>query len=307
MDLSVIIVNWNVCNLLRRCLASIEANRGSLSLEVIVVDNASSDNSVAIVQQEFPQACLIASQQNLGYTGGNNLGAKAARGRYLLILNPDTEIVGDALEQMVAYLDSHPEVGAMGPQLLNPDGSVQSSRRRFPELATAFFEGTPFSRQWFPNNRFERAYYMADHPDDEIQLVDWLTGAALMIRREAWQKVGPLDNQFFMYFEELDWCRRCRAMGWEIHYLPLARIVHHHKASAGQIEAASRVRFNRSKIRYFRKHFGAGWATAIRLFMLVNYAWVLGVETAKWVVDHRRETRLDRMRAFWRASKSCLR
>jgi GT2 family glycosyltransferase len=148
---------------------------------------------------------------------------------------------------------------------------------------------------------------MTDQPDDEIQPVDWLVGAALMIRRETWQEVGPLDSQFYMYFEELDWCRRCRAMGWEIHYLPLARVVHHHNASAGQIEATSRVRFNRSKIRYFRKYFGAEWATVIRLFMLVNYAWVLGVETAKWLVDPRRKRRLHRMRAYWWASKSCLR
>ena len=170
LDLSIIVVNWNVCELLRRCLASIEANRGDLSLEVIVVDNASSDDSVPMVEQEFPQVHLIASRENLGYTGGNNLGLKEAGGRCLLILNPDTEIVGHALEHMVTYLDSHPAVGAVGPQLLNPDGSVQSSRRRFPQLLTAFFDsGTSFSMRWFPNNRFERAYFMADSPDDKVQ------------------------------------------------------------------------------------------------------------------------------------------
>jgi len=145
MDLSIIVVNWNVCELLRRCLTSIEANRGDLSLEAIVVDNASSDDSVSVVEREFPQVHLIASQENLGYVGGNNLGVHEAKGRYLLILNPDTEILGDALQQMVAYLDVHPDVGVVGPQLLNPDGSVQSSRRRFPQLATAFFDGIPRS------------------------------------------------------------------------------------------------------------------------------------------------------------------
>jgi GT2 family glycosyltransferase len=307
MDLSIIIVNWNVCDLLRRCLASIEANRSALSLEVIVVDNASSDESVPMVEQEFPQVHLITSRENLGYTGGNNLGAKEAKGRYLLILNPDTEIVGDALEQMVAYLDRHPAVGAVGPQLLYPDGSVQSSRRRFPQLATAFFAGTPFSWRWFRDNRFERAHCMADRPDDEIQSVDWLVGAALLIRGETWQEVGPLDDQYFMYFEELDWCRRCRDTGWEIHYLPLAQVVHHHKGAVKQVATTARMRFYRSKILYFRKYFGTGWATVIRLFLLTNYTWLLTEEMAKWAIGHRREVRHQRMRAHWQVLRSVLR
>ena len=306
MDLTVIVVNWNVGGLLRCCLASIEANRGDLNLEVIVVDNASVDDSVQIVKQEFPWVHLIASQENLGYTGGNNLGAQEAQGRYLLILNPDTEVVGDALERMVAYLDEHPTVGGVGPQLLYPDGSVQPSCRRFPRLATAFLEGTPFSRRWFPNNRFERMYYMADCPHDRIQAVDWVVGAALMVRRETWNEVGPLDDQFFMYSEELDWCHRCRGAGWEIHYLPLAQVIHRHKGSAGQIPATTRVRLNRSRVLYFRKYFGMGWATVIRFFLMINYAWILAAETAKWAVGHRREARRQRMRDYWLVLKSGL-
>ncbi len=307
MDLSVIIVNWNVRELLRRCLASIEAHRGDLSLEVIVVDNASSDNSVSMVEQEFPQVHLIASQENLGYTGGNNLGAKEARGRYLLILNPDTEVIGDTLKQMVAYLDKHPEVGVLGPQLLYSDGSIQSSRRRFPQLATAYFQGTPLSWRWFPNNRFVRMYHMADRPDDEIQPVDWLAGAALMIRRQTWQEVGPLDEQFFMYFEELDWCHRCRDAGWEIYYLPTARFIHHAKGSSRQIASAAQIRFYHSRTLYFRKYFGARWATVIRLFLLMGYVWILAEETAKWVIGHRREECRKQMYVCWQALESGLR
>lgn len=308
MDLSIIIVNWNVRELLRRCLASIEANRGDLSLEVIVVDNTSADDSVPMVEQEFPQVHLIASGKNLGYTGGNNLGAKEAKGRHLLILNPDTEIVGEALERMVAYLDNHPAVGAVGPQLLNSDGSVQSSRRRFPRLATAFFDGgTPFSMRWFPNNRFERMYYMADTSDDEIQSVDWLVGAALTIRRETWREVGPLDNQFFMYCEELDWCHRSRDAGWEIHYLPTAQIVHHEQGSAGQIGVTTWIRVYRSKILYFRKYFGARWANVIRLFLLMDFARLLANELAFWAIGRRDEARSRRMRNYWQVLKSGLR
>ena len=210
MDLSIIIVNWNVSGLLRRCLRSIEVNRGDLALEVIVVDNASSDDSVPMVQREFPRVRLIVSRENLGYTGGNNLGIKETRGRYLLVLNPDTEIIGNAMQQMLAYLDQHPAVGVMGPQLLNPDGSVQSSRRRFLQPVAALFQGTYFGWRFFPNNRFERMHTMADLPDNRIQPVDWLLGAALMIRGETWQQVGPFDEQFFMYSDEVDWCHRCR-------------------------------------------------------------------------------------------------
>jgi N-acetylglucosaminyl-diphospho-decaprenol L-rhamnosyltransferase len=299
MDLSIIIVNWNVCELLRRCLASIEAKQTDISLEVIVVDNASSDDSLAMVEREFPRVHLISSQENLGYAGGNNLGAAEATGRYLFILNPDTEIVENALRQMVAYLDDHIEVGAAGPQLLYPDGSVQSSRRRFPKLITAFFEGTPFSHRWFPNNRFKRAYHMADRSDDEIQSVDWLVGAALMIRREAWQAVGPLDERFFMYFEELDWCQRCREAGWEIKYLPVAQIVHHHKGASRQVAVESQVRLYRSKILYFRKYFGTGWTNIIRLFTAMNYALLIVEDIPKWVIGYRRELRRQKMQAHW--------
>jgi N-acetylglucosaminyl-diphospho-decaprenol L-rhamnosyltransferase len=307
VDLSVIVVNWNVCELLQHCLASIECNQGNMSLEVIVVDNASSDDSVAMVEQEFPQVHLIASQENLGYSGGNNLGIKEAKGRHLLILNPDTEVVRDALQQMVAYLDGHPAVGAVGPQLLYPDGSVQSSRRRFPRLATAFFDGTPFSIRWFPNNKFEQAYYMTDSSDEEIQSVDWLTGAALMIRRETWQEVGPLDEQFFIYFEEVDWCHRCRDAGWEIHYLPLAQVVHHEQRSSDQVSTTSWIHACRSRALYFRKYFGVGWGAAVRLFYLINFAWFLAEEVSRWAIGRRTEARRQRMHTYWQIVKSVLR
>ncbi len=308
MDLSIIIVNWNVCELLRRCLASIEANRGALSLEIIVVDNASVDGSVRMVESEFPQVHLIASRENLGYTGGNNLGVKEAGGRYLLILNPDTEIVGDALEQMVAYLDKHPEVGAVGPQLVYPDGSVQSSRRRFPGVATVFFQGTPLSWRWFrDDNRFARMHCMADRPDDEIQSVDWLVGAALVIRRETWQEVGPFDDQFFMYSDEVDWCHRCRDLGWQIHYFPKAQIIHYEGRSSTQIAVMSRARFHRSRIRYFHKYSGAGWAAVIRVFFLMNYAWLLAEEIGRWAIGRRNKIRSQRISDYWHVLRSGLR
>jgi hypothetical protein len=307
VDLSIVIVNWNVCELLRRCLSSIKAHRGELSIEIIVVDNASSDDSVVMIRREFPEAHLVASPENLGYTRGNNLGAKEAQGRYLLMLNPDTEIVGNALQQMMAYLDEHPEVGVVGPQLLYPDGSIQSSRRRFPHLMMAFFLGTPLGWRWFPDSKLAHLYNMADKPDHEIQPVDWLVGAALMTRREIWQAVGPLDEAFFMYFEEVDWCYRCRQAGWEIHYLPTVQIIHHEHKSADKVPVATWIRLYRSRIRYFRKYFGVGWATLIQLFLLLNFAWLLAEEAAKWAVGGRQKERHQWIQTYWQVLKSGLR
>jgi len=304
--LSIIIVNWNACVLLRHCLASIEANRGGLSMEVIVVDNASSDDSVQMVRQEFPQVKLIASQENPGYAGGNNRGIRQASGRYLLILNPDTEIVGDALQQMVAYLDAHPTVGVVGPRLLFPDGSVQRTRRRFPQVTTALVQ-TPLGWRWFPDNKFERMHYISDRSDDEIQSVDWLLGAALMLRRETWQEVGPFDEQFFLYSDEVDWCHCCRDAGWEIHYLPLSEIIHHQGGTTKGVAVPVRTHFYRSRVLYFRKYFGAGWAAVIRLFFLINYAWLLGEELAAWAVGRRHEAHRKRVQTYWHALRSGLR
>jgi len=184
MDLSVIVVSWNVRDLLRRCLQSIVA-RGwgaaeaapAPSLEVLVVDNASADGSAAMVRAEFPMARVIANEKNRGFTAANNQGLAASRGRYLLLLNPDAELVGSALAEMVSCMEGHPEAGVLGPQLLYPDGSIQPSRRRFPTLATALVESTVI-QEWWRDNRILRRYYMLDTPPSgEPQQVDWLVGA----------------------------------------------------------------------------------------------------------------------------------
>lgn len=314
VDLSVIIVNWNVRDLLRRCLCSLLVARCSqatgpqppaTSIEVIVVDNGSTDGSPQMVREAFPQVRLIANAENRGFPAANNQGIEVAQGRYFLLLNPDTEVVGDALATMVAFADAHPDVGVVGPRLLNPDGSVQSSRRRFPTLATAFFEST-WLQPRAPRRLLTR-YYVLDRPDDEIQDVDWVTGAALMARREAVEQVGLLDEGFFMYSEELDWCRRFRQAGWRVVYLPAARIVHHVGKSSEQVLPARHIHFQTSKVHYFRKYHGPFAAEMLRLFLLGNYAWQLGLEAAKWAVGHKRPLRAGRIRAYWQVLRSGLR
>jgi len=275
-------------------------------LEVIVVDNASADGSVAMVREDFPQVRLIANAENLGFTRGNNQAIAQSRGRYVLLLNPDTEVIGDALNTMVRYMDAHPQVGVLGPQLLNPDGSVQPSRRRFPTLATAFLESTVL-QQWFPDNRILRRYYVRDRGDDEVQAVDWVVGACLLVRRQAIEQVGLLDEAFFMYSEELDWFRRFKEHDWQVVYLPTAQVIHHEARSSEQLKALQHIQFQRSKVLYFRKHHGRRPAELLRLFLMATYVYQLVLESLKWLVGHKRPLRAERVRAYWQVLKSGLR
>ncbi|MGC8839005.1 MAG: glycosyltransferase family 2 protein [Anaerolineae bacterium] len=309
VDLSVIIVNWNVRDLLARCLESLRAEAeheeghilslaaSSYLFEVIVVDNASSDGSVEMVQGRYPWVRLLANAANRGFTQANNQGLALARGRYLLLLNPDTEVRPGALHTMLQWMDAHPRAGALGPRVRYPDGSVQPTRRRFPTLATAFLEST-FLHQWFPHNPVARRYHMADQSDEEEQAVDWVVGACLLLRGDAVREVGPLDEGFFMYSEELDYCARLRAAGWEVAYLPAAEIVHYEGRSSEQVPVARQYHFDVSKVRFYRKRHGAAAGTLVRLFLLFGYAVQLALEGAKWLVGHRRDLRAQRVRAY---------
>jgi N-acetylglucosaminyl-diphospho-decaprenol L-rhamnosyltransferase len=304
VDLSIVIVSWNVRALLRQCLRSILANPYPCTLEVIVVDNVSTDGSAEMVQAEFPDVRLIVNTENRGFPAANNQGIAIAEGRYVLILNPDTEVVGDALAAMVAYADGNPDVSVVGPQLLNEDGSVQSSRRRFPTLATALFEST-WLQPCAPRRLLAR-YYVQDQPDDKTLDVDWVKGAAVMARRKAIEQVGPMDEGYFMYSEELDWCKRFKDSGWRVVYLPAAQIVHYGGKSSDQVVTARHIHFQTSKVRYFHKHHGRFVGEVLRWFLLGNYAWQVGLEGAKWLVGHKRALRAERVAAYRQVLRSGL-
>lgn len=301
--ISIIIVSWNVRELLRACLASLPL--GQPDVEVIVVDSASTDGTPAMVRSDYPAVRLAASADNLGYTRGNNLGLEQARGRCLFILNPDTELRPGALDALQAYMQAHPRVGVIGPQLLWPAGAPQPTRRRFPTLALAFFESTWLQRLT-PPGWLDR-YYARDLPADEPAVVDWVVGAALFVRREAYTQVGGLDESFFMYSEELDWQRRIRAAGWQVVHLPAAQVVHHEARSSAQVPAATHIRFNTSKVRYYRKYHGPLAAEALRWYLLGHFAVQLALETGKWLLGHRRDLRRARAAAYRDVLRSGLR
>lgn len=308
-DLAIIIVSYNVRDLLRRCLRSIDDSLGASSLHyrTLVVDNASSDGSAAMVAAEFPQVELIASTVNLGFAGGNNLGLRRLLGsdlhapdapRAVLLLNPDTEIVGDAPTDMLRYLDQHPEVVVVGPQLRYGDGSPQSSRRRFPTIGTLFWEST-LLELWWPRNPWARRYRYDDQPVAIPQPVDWLVGAALLVRSSAVARAGLLDEEFFMYSEELEWQSRLgAAQPKSIVYLPGATILHHEGKSSEQNLARRHINFNRSKLRYAKLRWGRLVAWPLRVFLLTTYIIQLSIESGKWLVGHKRPLRRQRMAQY---------
>mgnify|MGYP000483548861 CR=1 FL=1 len=315
-DLSVVIVSWNVRELLRRCLASIVGASapspeglfplpGGRSLEVWVVDNGSSDGSAEMAQTAFPGVNLLTSA-NRGFAAGCNLGLARSQGRYVMLLNADTEVVGPALVTLLDYMDAHPDVGVLGPQLRYADGRLQSSRRRFPSPLTGFLEST-LLQQWFPRNRWLTHYYALDLPDDAPAEVDWLVGAALVVRREALAQAGPLDEGYFMYSEEMEWCRRIKGHGWRVVYLPAATIVHHEGRSSEQVVAARHIYFQTSKLRYWRQVHGPAWATALRVFLLATYVYQWLEEGGKWLLGHKRPLRAQRLAVYGQVLRSGLR
>ena len=308
-DLSIIIVSWNVRELLQNCLHSVLAQQElvqrPLRLQIIVVDSASSDGSQAMLAEQFPQVELIACSENVGFPRGNNMGLERANGRYILLLNPDTVVHQDALAKMVTYLEENPQVGVVGAQLLNADGTVQSSRRRFPTLWTAFFEST-WLQPHAPQAVLDH-YYVRDVADGETAVVDWVMGACLMTRQDVVTQVGGLDEAYFMYSEELDYCRRIKQAGWQVVYYPPAKVTHFLGKSSEQAVTHRHINFNQAKLRYFRKYHGRLAAGILRLFLLKSYGWQLILEAIKGAVGHKRPLRWQRVKAYWLVLRSGLR
>jgi GT2 family glycosyltransferase len=260
VDLSVVVVSYNTRELLWACLASVVANLGQhrlpdgqiLSDELWVVDNASTDGSTEMVAREFPGAKLIANDENRGFAAANNMALQQSTGRYVLLLNPDTIVLDDALSRLVTFMDHHERVGAAGVKLLNPDRTLQHSCFRFPTLPMAFLDFFPLHHRLLDsrvNGRYPRQLYAGapfpiDHP----------LGACFIVRRSASEQVGWLDESFFMYSEEVDWCIRLKRHGWEVYCVPEAQVIHYGAQSTQQVRGPMLVELYRSRYLYARKH-----------------------------------------------------
>ena len=254
MDLSIVIVSYNVKDYLLACLRSIYAQAAEVALEVIVVDNASSDGTVEAVRDAFPQVQLLANRENLGFARGNNLGLRASGGRYVLFLNPDTEVGEGALAGLVRLAEAHPEAAAFTCRLLNPDGSLQHSCFHFPNLRMAFYGFFPLVPMDSPaNGRYPAEQY------ERLFQPEHVLGACLMFRRRVLEELGGWDERFFMYFEETDLCYRLWRAGHVILYTPEVSIVHYGGRSTAPLPEKMSVAFYRSQSYFYRKHYSP-WA-----------------------------------------------
>lgn len=311
VDLSIIIINYNVKKLLKECLQSIYRDTKRISFEIIVVDNNSSDGSVDMVRSEFPGMRLIENCQNLGFAKATNQGLRESRGRYILLLNPDTVVLPNALDEMVEFMDENPRAGALGCKLFNPDGSLQPSCRSFPTLRAAFFENSGLERL-FPRNKLIGNYRMGYWKHDCVREVDQPMGSALMLRRNAIDQVGPMDEQFYMYYEEVDWCYRIKNRGWKIYFNPRAEVIHYAGQSTGQASGNMLVERYRSMHKFFRKHFGmipenvlkcmnfAGLVLRITLGAVIIGGRFLGKNREREYWQYRKEILMERWRALIR-------
>lgn len=251
---SIVIVNWKTPELLANCLDSVLADSNSSEFDIWVVDNNSGDNSLQILESRFPAVNVIANDDNVGFARACNQAFTKVNGSHILLLNPDTLVVGDAISAMQEYLDTHPVCGAVGPKVLNMDGTLQlACRRAFPSPKAAFFRLTYLSRL-FPNNKTFAQYNLtyAD-PNAEME-VDALSGACMMVRRTTIEQVGLLDEAIFMFGEDIDWCWRFKQAGWTVNYLPTAAVFHHHGASSRLRPVGATINLHKGMDVFYRKH-----------------------------------------------------
>jgi GT2 family glycosyltransferase len=251
MDLSIVIVNWNTRDLLRDCLVSVLPRLGTLAAEILVVDNASTDGSADMLRREFPGVRLIEAPRNLGFAGGNNLALREAEGRHVLLLNTDTILHGDVLAEAVAWLDARPRVAVLGPRVLNADGTVQPSCSAFPSLRHLGAQTLGLTRvaRW-------DGYRMTGWDRSTERRVAVISGAAMFVRRAAIAEVGLLDEAFFFYGEETDWCHRFAGAGWEVVFAPIPAVTHLGGGAAHRLSHRRDVLMTEGTTRLHRKHGG---------------------------------------------------
>jgi hypothetical protein len=299
-DISVCIANLNQCALLRQCLTSLYEHAEGLELEVFVIDNASVDGSVDMVRTEFPAVKLILNQENRGYAAANNQAILQSRGRYVLVINNDVVLYPDALQRMVAFMDEHPRTGLVGPKVLNPDGTLQPSCSRLPG-PWGLVPRVLYLDKLFPDNRWTGTLFMSYWDYDTRREVDMVMGCCMLVRRAAIEQVGLMDERFFFYAEEADWCYRIRDAGWAIYFLPEARFVHYGGQSTQDVALEMHVQHFRSRLRFFEKHHGRGGYRIARGLSVVQVGLRLLYHglARLWPAPPRRERARKKWSLYW--------
>jgi hypothetical protein len=250
VDLSILIVSWNTKEFLLPCIRAVSEKEEGISREIIVVDNGSHDGSVSEVKRAFLFVHIIENERNLGFAKAVNQGLQKASGKYVLLLNPDTQVKDGAIERLVSFMDSNSDVGVAGAQLLNSNGSKQNSIANFPSLGTELLNKSLL--RWLFSKKFPGKE--ADYP--EPVEVDSVIGACMAVRREAIEQVGPLDEDCFLFLEETDWCYRMKRAGWKIYHVPQAEVYHFQGKSAEREKKRAKVEYYRSRYHFFKKNRG---------------------------------------------------
>ncbi|WP_135556429.1 glycosyltransferase family 2 protein [Paenibacillus cymbidii] len=281
MDLSILILSFNTRDLTLQALRSVDRSVTSYTYEVIVVDNDSKDDSVACIRSEFPQVHLICNRDNIGFAKANNQAMKVARGRYFLLLNSDTEVAPDSLDIMLRFMDERPRVGASGCKVVLPDGSLDKAcRRGFPTPSASFYYAFGIAKL-FPDKPHFNQYQLGYLSPDEEYAVDCLVGAFMLVRRETVEQVGMLDEAFFMYGEDVDWCYRIKSAGWEVYYYPRTTIIHHKRASSRSKPIKITYEFHRAMVLFHRKHYQSKYNFVVNGLVYAGIGVKLGLAVAR--------------------------
>jgi hypothetical protein len=276
IDISVIIVNWNTKALLLGCVESLYRTTRESSLEIIVVDNASTDGSIDALRKSFPQVQTIVNQDNLGFAKANNMGIKKARGRYICLVNSDVKALEGVLDKIRLYMESHPEIGALAPKTFGGDMQIQKNCREFPTLRNIFCQEF-FLDTLFPAVAAFRGRAMIRCDYEAVMEIEVLPGCFLMVRREVIAQVGTLDERFFFYSEDVDWCKRIHDAGWKLVYYPEASAIHFNHGSSSSAPIRFQIEMLKANWQYWRKHKSM---PEYVLFWLVRFIGTLGRATA---------------------------
>ncbi|NIO21773.1 MAG: glycosyltransferase [Candidatus Aenigmarchaeota archaeon] len=253
IDASIIIVNWNTKDYLLQCLESLILETNRCNIEIIVVDNGSTDGSPETVKERFRNVRLIQNRDNLGFAKANNIGIRQSSGRYICLLNSDMKVLEGCIDRMVTYMDQNRSIGVLAPKILNPDMTTRFDCREFPTIWNTFCRALGLHKI-FPRNRFFSDYIMWYFPHNSIRSIDYVAGCFLMVRKSAIDEVDLLDENFFMYAEDKDWCKRLREAGWDVVFYPYAEAIHHAGASSARSPNKLLIERLRSNLYYWEKH-----------------------------------------------------
>jgi len=302
VDVSVIIVSWNAKNFLIKCIQNLLKSVKQYTMEIIVVDNSSDDGSGASVREIFPNVYLVENEKNEGFARANNIGIDIAGGRYVALVNSDIEVIDDCIKLLLSFMEKYQDIGVLGPRILNKDRTLQASCRKFPGVWNAVCEALGLNNI-FPKSEHFSGEEMFYFNHEEVREVDALSGCFLMVRKEAIAQVGGLDEKFFIYSEDIDWCKRIKMAGWKIIFCPEAQAIHYGAGSSRNAPEKFLIEQKKAILQYWQKHNGIAGRITIKAILILHHTIRLVKDTALYLVYLRSDDNKKRVNA----DLSCLR